>query len=139
MNYNVIMFYSSHFIFQDHVSGKMIELAKEKNRLYYLRAQLQHTPLVKDPMSESLLLISIKDAIWHHHFSFGHPSFSILKIMFSFLFNNVDFETFHCDICKFTKQKKKIFSIRNNRSSFPFCLVPTDIGGPSRVPNVIGS
>lgn len=33
-------------------------------------------------MSESYLLVSNKDAIWHHHFHFGHLSFFVLKTMF---------------------------------------------------------
>ena len=126
MNCNVL-FYPSHCAFQDQVSGKRIGHAKEKGSLYYLDVSATHSPIVKHVFSESCFSVSNNDDIWCHHFRFGHPSFTILKTMFPSLFKNVHVEDFHCDICEFAKHKRVSFPISNNRSSFPFYLIHTDI------------
>ena len=120
------------------MSGKRIGLAKEEDILYYLEAPTLRTPFVKHLTFESLLSVSNKDVILCHHFRFGHPSFSILKTMFPSLFKGVDVKSFHCDVCEFAKHNRVFFPIQNNRSSFHFYLVLTNIWGPSRVPNVTG-
>ena len=54
--------------------------------------------------------ISNKDKIWLQHFRLGHPSFSILKVMFPLLFKGIDVENLHCDICELAKHKRAFFS-----------------------------
>lgn len=134
-----VLFYPSHCVFQDQGSGKRIGLAKEKGGLYYLDASTLHYPTVKHVFSESCLSASNNDAIWRHHFRFGHPSFTVLKTMFPSLFKTVNVEDFHCDVCEFAKHKRVSFPMSNNKSSFPFYLIHTDLWGPSRIPNVTGA
>ena len=70
----------------------MIGHAREKGGLYYLEESSgqtrteTHLPL--SFLSESS--ISNKDKIWLYHFRLGHPSFSVLKVMFPLLFKGID-------------------------------------------------
>ena len=83
--------------------------------------------------------ISNKDKIWLQHFRLGHPSFSILKVMFPLLFKGIDVENLHCDICELAKHKRAFFPVSNKRTSIHFALIHSDIWGPSTVPNVSGA
>lgn len=131
-----VLFYPSHYVFQDRVSWKRIGLAKEKGGLYFLDVSATHLPTVKYVFLGSCFSVSTNDIICRQYFCFGHPSFTILKTMFPFLFKGVHVEDFHCDVCEFAKHKRISFLISNNRRSFPFYLIHTDIWGPYRIPNV---
>ena len=61
---------------------------------------------------------SNKEKILLHHYQLGHPSFSIIKIMFPSLFKSLDAESFHCEVCELAKHKRVAFSISNKRSFF---------------------
>ena len=87
-------------------------------------------------MFESTL--SNKEKFFLYHCRLGHPSFKVIKILFPSLFFKLDV-SFHCEVCELAKHKRVPFPISNNRSSFPFYLIHSDVWGPSTVPNVSGA
>ncbi|RDX92044.1 Sorting nexin-13 [Mucuna pruriens] len=62
----------------------------------------------------------------------GHPSFEIIEVMFPSLFSGIKIECLQCDICEIAKHN-------NQKSTFPFYLVRTDVWGSSPIPNVSGA
>ena len=96
------IFFLSHCVLQDQVSGRKIGLAKERNGLYHLEISQKTT----SNLPVSLLSSSNKDAIWLHHYRLGHPSFRVLKIMFPQLFIGSDISEFHCDVCELAKHTR---------------------------------
>ena len=126
------IFFLSHCVLQDQVSGRKIGLAKERNGLYHLEISKK----ISSNLHVSLLSSSNKDVIWLHHYRLGHPSFKVLQILFPQLFIGLDTSEFHCDVCELAKHTRVSFPISNKRSVFPFQLVHSDIWGPSTIPNV---
>ena len=118
---------------------KTIRSAREKNFLYYLEEpnQCKKVHLSHSFMSESVL--SEKEKIFLFHCRLGHPSFGVIKVLFPSLFNKVDIESLHCDVCEFAKHERSPFSLNNKRSLFPFYLIHSDVWGPSTNPNVTGA
>ena len=117
---------------------RKIGLAKEHNGLYFLSTSSK-PELVKSTLSTSFFSSSNKDVIWLHHRRLGYVPFSTLKLMFPTLFKGLDIQHFHCDICEYAKHTRVSFPISNKRSSSPFCLIHSDIWGPSTIPNILGS
>jgi len=119
----------------------MIGRASERDGLYYLEAQSGRTN-VENSLSTSFLsesVLSNKDKVWLYHRHLGHPSFSVLKLMFPMLFKESTIEMFHCNDCELAKHKRASFPISNTRTLIPFSLIHSDIWGPSAVPNVSGA
>ena len=77
--------------------------------------------------------------IWLQHKRLGHPPFSVLRTMFPHLFSKVSVESFHCDVCQFSKHHRSTFLPSNNKCAQPFDLVHSDVWGPSSVSNVSGA
>ena len=100
----------------------MIGVTKERNGLYYLETTSKSSVSF---LSEHHLLN--KEKIWLHHRRLGHPSFRTLKFLFPSLFNKLDVEGFHCNVCELAKHKHSPFPINNKRSSKPFHLIHSDI------------
>lgn len=48
-------------------------------------------------------------------------------------------ESFHCDLCQFSKHHHSTFISSNDKCSQPFDLVHSDVWGPSSVSNVSGA
>ena len=46
---------------------------------------------------------------------------------------------FHCDVCHPSKHTRSTYSPFPYKKSFPFSLAHSDIWGPSRIPNILGS
>ena len=136
----IVTFFPTHCIFHDQGTGKMIGLAKEQNGLYHLdesngqNSTLKHSVSL---LSESIL--SNKNKIWLHHLRLGHPSFSVLRILFPSLFKGIDIGLLHCDVCELAKHKRVPFPISNKKMSFPFHLIHSDVWGPSTVSNISGA
>lgn len=133
-----VTFFSTHCIFQDQTTGRMIGHVKERDELYYLKRSSEK---LKNVYQSSLSFqieysISNKEQIWFHHFRLGHPSFSVLRTMFPLLFKSIDVDSFHCNACEFAKHCCVSFLLSNKRCSIPFTLVYCDIWNPSRVLNV---
>ena len=74
-----------------------------------------------------------------YHCRLGHPSFRVVKVLFPFLFKNLNVESLHCDVCELAKHKCVPFPISNKMSPFPFVLVHTDVWGLAYVPNILGA
>jgi len=53
----------------------------------------------KADQPKSLPRVSNKDTLWLYHYSLGHPSFSVFKILFPQLFENLDTSNPHCEAC----------------------------------------
>ena len=117
----------------------MIGMARVHNGLYILDGKgggfirKQHSLAYFSSRSASNL-----PAIWLHHFRLGHPSFIMLKQMFSSLFNSLDPSNFQCDECIIAKYHRVSYSISNKLASMPFHLVHSDVWGPSKIANYSG-
>jgi len=48
-------------------------------------------------------------------------------------------ESFHCDVCEFSKHHQTTFLPKNDRSSKPFDLIHSDVWGPSPILNTSGA
>ena len=115
----IVAFSSTHCEFQDQGMGKMIRPAREKNGPYHLEvSDEQNSTSNNFPFSffyESSL--SNKNKLWLHHLCLGHPLFSVLKIIFPYLFKGIDMGIFHCDVYELAKHKRTSFLINNKRMS----------------------
>ena len=112
-------------VFQEHGSRRRIGLVKERNGLYHLELSQK----TSNNLSLSFLSSSNKDAIWLYHLRLDHPSFRVLKVMFTYLFQGSYVSEFHCETCALAKHTRISFSISNKRSSHPFHLIHSDIWG----------
>lgn len=68
----------------------------------------------------------------------GHPSFSVIKIIFSYLFYGFNVESFHREVCEIAKHKCVPFPLNDTKSTSLFNLSHIDVWGPSNIPNVSG-
>ena len=132
-----VIFYSTHCVFQDLVTGRTIGLAKVNDGLYYLE-EMSGNKKNKNQLSLTCSSNN-KSEIWLHHFRLGHPSFILLKSMFPSLFKNEDVSSFHCDTCEIAKHHRLSFPLSNTRSTRPFSLIHTDIWGPCRISSISGA
>ncbi|RDY09815.1 hypothetical protein CR513_05764, partial [Mucuna pruriens] len=102
-------------------TGRIIGISKEQGRLYYL----QHTKIGNNTNKEDLpssqratLETWTTSQIWFHHKRLGHLSFSLFKTMIPHLFTKEFVESFHCDLCQFSKHHPVTFSPNNNKVLF---------------------
>lgn len=84
------------------VLGQTITLAKVKGSLYVALDSL-HALVVDASPSSPQTSTSSTPTIWLHHRHLGHPSFTILKIMFPQLFCGVDAKFFVYDLYHLAK------------------------------------
>ena len=57
------------------------------------------------------------------HRRLGHPSFTLLKVMYPHLFKQLSMEKLVCDACQLAKSKREIYPSIDNRSLTRFHLV----------------
>ena len=105
------------------------------NGLYHLELSQK----TSNNLSLSFLSSSNKYTIWLYRLRLGHPSFKVLKVMFSYLFQGSDISEFHCKTCELAKPIRVSFPISNKRSSHPFHLIHSHIWGPLTIPDVSGA
>jgi GAG-pre-integrase domain len=110
LNYNAI-FHSNRVVFQDKITGKKIGEGIERNGLYVIN-YLNHALQISNKESNNLL-----------HWRLGHPSNKVLNNLF--MFSNLDFD--NCDVCRFSKQTRLLFSLSQTKSEKPFDLVHSDV------------
>jgi len=68
-----------------------------------------------------------REKIQLYHCRLGHPSFHVIKLLFPSLFNNLNLQNLHCEVCELAKHKLVSFSRAYNKISFnPFHLIYTD-------------
>lgn len=113
--------------FKISTQGGWIGLTEERSDLYHLESS-------KNSRSNLFLIFfssTNKDVIWLYHLRLDHPSFRVLKVMFSHLFHGLDMSEFHCDTCELAKHAHVSFPINNKRTAHHFHLIHSDIWGPS--------
>jgi len=121
-----ITFLPSHCVFQDMSTGKRIGSGHERGGIYYLDDRVTPTGLVAGQPDPILL--------WH--WRLGYPSVQKLQ---SIILIESSISSLGCESCELGKHHRATFQSRvNNRSSFAFELVHSDIWGPSRVPYIQG-
>jgi len=111
-------------VFQDLLTGKRIGSGHERGGIYYLDDRVTPTGLIAGQPDLVLL--------WH--WRLGHPSVQKIRSV-------IPFESFIsslcCESCELGKHHRAIFQSRvNNRNSFAFKLVHSDVRGPNRVPSI---
>lgn len=82
---------------------KMIGHAREQGKLLYLEAPSQSSITKGQTTLFICFKTSIFQRVWLHHRRIGHPSYSVVKSMFSSLSQGLDVENFHCDVCELAK------------------------------------
>ena len=87
-----VIFYESHYVFEDRSLGEMIGSARMINGLYYFEGNLLSNKIAQGLSSISSL--SVRDQIMVWHCRLGHPSFSYLKSLFPVLIKKVDPSSF---------------------------------------------
>lgn len=75
--------------------------------------------------------------LWHKRM--GHPNFLYMKNVKPDLFNGILLDCLQCETCIFGKLSRAQYPAKDYKESKPFNLIHSDIWGPSRVLNVIGS
>ena len=120
--------------YRDKVSGRMTTLAKGHQGLYLLR----HPSSAFAVAAVSSLLQH--DRLWLLHRRLGHPSFSILKLLFPRLLCGYSVVRFVGDACRRAKHHRTSYPSSTSRTSSPFSLIHTDVWGlpPSTTPQAPG-
>nr|KYP51612.1 Retrovirus-related Pol polyprotein from transposon TNT 1-94 [Cajanus cajan] len=49
-----------------------------------------------------------REQVLLHHCCLGHPSFRVIKLLFPSLFNKLDVESLHCEVCELAKHPKLV-------------------------------
>ena len=120
------IFLSTHCIFQDLKTGKIIGGGHEANGLYYLD-RCGSSRLVASHLSISPL---------QHHCHLGHPSLKNLK---SLVPSCRLIESLQCEACQLGKHNTVPFASRcESHVSSPFHLVHSNIWGPINTPSLLG-
>ena len=120
------IFLSTHCIFQDLKTGKIIGGGHEAGELYYL-----------DRCGSSCLVASHFSILpLQHHCHLGHQSLQNLKSLISLC---CQIESLQCKACQLGKHHRVSFASRHeSHVSSPFHLVHYDIWGPINTPSLLG-
>lgn len=119
--------------------GRTIGHAKEQEDLYLLGSSFGNGDCM--PLSHFSKKFSLNKAqIWFASSSFRdiHPFFA-QKFFFSLLFNKLDVNSFHWEVCQLAEHHCVLFPVSNTKSTFPFLLIHIDVRGPSRIPSLSGA
>ena len=103
-----VTFTPSCCVFQDQISGRMIEHGERKGGLYYLNTQWK----ICDSIPQALITTnntSKVDQIWLWHKRLRHPPFFVLEKMFPTLFGKTKSHDFHCEVCELAKHHRVPF------------------------------
>ena len=100
-----------------------IGLARIQHGLYYLLgADPSIIPTVGSKVA-SVEQAFPKGTIMEIHQRMGHPSFHLLKKMYSHQFKNIDFNSIVCEACQLGKFKRTSYPAHNNHSKHPLQLL----------------
>ena len=119
------------------VLGWKIGLDKVQQGLYYLPCQNSGRMLGTEHKVAAVKKFS-KEEIMEAHQRMGHPSFSLLKHLYPYLFKDFDISTLSCDACYLGKFKRTTFPATDHRKTIPFQLIHFDVWGPSPQTDVLG-
>ena len=117
--------------------GWKIGLAKVQNGLYYLPCQSSGGSMETE-LKVAEVKLSSEEEIMDIHQRMGHPSFYLLKHMYSHLFKNIDISTIVCDACQLGKFKRTTFPPTDHRKTIPFQLIHFEVWGPSPQTDILG-
>ena len=108
--------------------GKMIGYTKEWEGLYLLEACCGNSDGL--PLSYLYKKISSnKDQIWLSS-KIGTSTLSFAKKkMFSLLFENLDVNIVHCEVCELAKHHQTPFPLNDKKCFHPFTLIHIDAWG----------
>ena len=81
-------------------------------------------------MVAAIMRVLAKEAMLIHK-RLGHPSFTLLKMMYPSLFKNCSINDLVCNVCQLAKLKRNTYPLEQNRCLKPFQLIHCDIWGPS--------
>ena len=132
-----VIFYESHYVFQDRSSGKMIGSARMINGLYYFEDTSPSNKIAQGLSSIGSLFVRDQIIVWHCRL--GYPSFSYLKNLFPVLLKKVDPSSFQCESCLLAKSQHKPYNPKPYYASELFYLFHSDVWGPSKVTTISGT
>ncbi|KAK8934710.1 hypothetical protein KSP39_PZI014426 [Platanthera zijinensis] len=124
-----VTFLPSSCVFQDLTTGKVIGSGSMVDGLYVLDSDAAPPT--------TALYSSTTHPLYSWHCRLGHPSISVMKLLFPALSTAV-FDAFVCDDCTLNKHHRSSFTNVSLPSSTPFAVIHTDIWGPCRVPSISG-
>ena len=69
---------------------------------------------------------SNKVHVWFPHLRSRHHPFALLKIMFPLLFEHLNINELHCEVCQLANYNRILFPLSDNSTSSPFQLIHSD-------------
>ena len=124
------------------VHGWKTGLAKVQQGLYYLPRFWKNSLKTAASLAESkvaTMQTSSKEKIMEIHQRMGHPSFHLLKKMYPYFFEKIEFDMCICNACQLGKFKRTTYPSTNNRTQRPFQLLHCDVWGPSPHTDILGN
>ena len=124
------------------VHGWKTGLAKVQQGLYYLPRFWKNSLKTAASLAKSKVATvqtSSKEKIMEIHQRMGHPSFDLLKILYPYLFEKIEFDMCICNACQLGKFKRSTYPPTNNRTQRPFQLLHCDVWGPSPHTDILGN
>ena len=133
-----INFIKSECSFQDLFAGKWLGKLEKKGGCFSLKLK------VAQAAKHVLLFIPIyHNIILQRKNKFGYPIFVLvihffllLKKIFLDMFEKLNVQNFHCDVCEYAKHHRLSFPLSNKKSFVPFSLIHTGIWGPTKVHSI---
>nr|KYP73642.1 hypothetical protein KK1_006289 [Cajanus cajan] len=122
-----VTFFSTHCVFQDLVTGKMILTTKEQSGLYLLESDNQNKTKIMSQQATSETL---------HHIRLGHPSFNLIKSLLPHLFTKESVKSVNCDIFQLSKHHRASYLISvqlycDNKSAMSIAIIQYNMTGPT--------
>ena len=71
-------------------------------------------------------------------FSSWSSTFFIIEKIFSNMFEKLNVQNFHCDVCEYARNHCVSFSLSNKKSFVSFSLIHMDVWGPTEVHSILG-
>ena len=103
-----VNFTQSECSFQDLLTRKVIRHAREEGGLFFLEVDsgttcpTPHTYLSKHHTPT-------EEQVWLSHFRLGHPPSLLLKKIVPNMFEKLNVQNFHCDVCEYAKHHECLF------------------------------
>ena len=120
------------------VQRSRIGLARIQHGLYYLLGADPSIIPTAGSKVASTKQVFPNSTLMEIHQRMGHPSFHLLKQMYSHQFKNIDFNSIVCEACQLGKFKQTSYPAHNNCSKHPFQLLHCDVWGPSPHTDLMG-
>ena len=103
-----VNFTQSEYSFHDLLTGKVIGHATEEGGLFLLEAESGTTcPTPYTYLSKHHT--PTEEQVWLSHFRLGHPPSLLLKKIVPNMFEKLNVQNFHCDVCEYAKHHECLF------------------------------